>query len=322
MNQDFEIHNGELITNYGDNEKVVIPDGVTSIGNYAFSRSEKLTSVIIPDSVTSIGNNAFSLCKKLNSVIIPDSVTSIGNFAFYSCKSLKSVIIPDSVTSIGNYAFSRCKKFTSVMIPDSVTSIGDHAFDECTSLISVIIGSNVTSIGNFAFAECRNLTSVNIPDSVTSIGQDVFLYCTELKHTPLMLIEGKMLYEPENRNNIEFSEIRQLVQDHDYSMKMDHDVKYNLIFQMFALGLDEERVSAYIKKNFAKMFRYLIDHENAEIIQKILDSEKFVTKRNIDKHIQYAIDQKKYQIQIMLTDYKQKKNWYQDIDQIANKFKL
>ncbi|MBE6425019.1 MAG: hypothetical protein E7029_03325 [Planctomycetaceae bacterium] len=169
------------ITKYtGSASSVTIPDGVTSIGNKAFSKCGSLTSVTIPDSVTSIGNGAFSSCKSLTSVTIPDSVTSIGNGAFSSCESLTSVTIPDSVTSIGNYAFSDCKSLTSVTIPDSVTSIGDRAFWGCESLTSVTIPDSVTSIGNDAFSFCHSLTSVTIPDSVTSIGNEAFSCCFSL----------------------------------------------------------------------------------------------------------------------------------------------
>ena len=86
-------------------KKVVIEDGVTSIGNSAFDSCSNLTSITIPKSVTSIGNYAFSDCSSLTSITIPDSVTSIGYYAFFYCSSLTSITISDSVTSIGNYAF-------------------------------------------------------------------------------------------------------------------------------------------------------------------------------------------------------------------------
>ena len=157
-----------------------IPDGVTSIGNSAFSYCSALTSIAIPNSVTSIGNSAFSYCSSLTSIAIPKSVTSIGYDAFSGCTSLTSIEIPNSVTSIGNYAFYDCSSLTSVVIPDSVTSIGFWAFWNCTSLTSVVIPNSVTSIGRSAFSCCSSLTSVVIPDSVTSIGDSTFYNCTSL----------------------------------------------------------------------------------------------------------------------------------------------
>ena len=158
---------------------VTLPDSVTSIGKSAFSSCTGLTSVTLPDSVTSIGDGVFSGCSGLTSVTIPDSVTSIGNYAFYRT-GLTSVTIPDGVTNIGNYAFSGCTGLTSVTLPDSVTSIGDRAFSYCTGLTSVTIPDGVTSIGTYAFFECTGLTSVTIPDGVTSIGEGVFYSCTGL----------------------------------------------------------------------------------------------------------------------------------------------
>ena len=156
---------------------IEIPDSVTSIGDYAFYNCDSLSSIVIPDNVTSIGSYAFSDCYNLTSVIIGDSVTSIGSYAFYSCGSLTSIEIPDSVTSIGSYAFYNCSSLTSITIPDSVTTIGSYAFYNCSSLTSVTIGDSVTSIGDRAFYGCRSLISIEIPDSVTSIGEDAFYNC-------------------------------------------------------------------------------------------------------------------------------------------------
>ena len=145
-----------------------------------YDYSLSITSVIIGEGVTSIGSYAFSGCDHLTSVTIPNSVTSIGNSTFYHCISLTSVTIPNSVTSIGNYAFSGCSGLTSVTIGNNVTSIGDYAFYECSRLTAVTIPNNVTSIGSYAFAYCSSLTSVTIPNSVTSIGFAAFRSCSSL----------------------------------------------------------------------------------------------------------------------------------------------
>ena len=161
-------------------KKVVIEDGVTSIGNSAFFYCTSLTSITIPNSVTSIEPYAFYNCNSLTSITIPNSVTSIGNFAFSDCSSLTSITIPDSVTSIGAYAFSYCSSLTSITIPDSVTSIGNGAFDNCSSLTSITISDRVTSIKPYAFSYCSSLTSITIPNSVTSIENFAFSKCSSL----------------------------------------------------------------------------------------------------------------------------------------------
>ena len=154
--------NPSPVYNNSNVKKVVIEDGVTSIGNSAFNECISLTSITIPDSVTSIGTYAFSGCRSLTSITIPDSVTSIGAYAFQSCSNLTSITIPDSVTSIGASAFNSCSGLTSITIPDSVTSIGNFAFSYCISLTSITIPDSVTSIGSYAFYNCKNLTTISL----------------------------------------------------------------------------------------------------------------------------------------------------------------
>ncbi len=140
-------------------------------------RNQKQTSYVIPNSVTSIGEYAFFACNSLAEVVIPNSVTNIGDRAFSFCSSLAEVVIPNSVTSIGEYAFFACNSLAEVVIPNSVTNIGDHAFSGCSSLAEVVIPNNVTNIGDRAFSFCSSLAEVVIPNSVTSIGEGAFEYC-------------------------------------------------------------------------------------------------------------------------------------------------
>ena len=161
-------------------KKVIIKDGVTNIGNWAFYKCGNLLSVEFPNSVTSMGDCAFQNCSNLTSVEIPTSVTSIGRAAFAGCLSLTSITIPNSVTSIGNAAFQMCSSLTSITIPTSVTSVGEYTFSSCSNLISVTIPNSVTNIGDNAFINCEALTSVTIPNSVTSIGNEAFAYCSAL----------------------------------------------------------------------------------------------------------------------------------------------
>jgi len=175
----------EVIGYEGTATKVIIADTygdlpVKNIYEEAFYGNDNITSVVIPDGVTSIGNEAFSGCENLTSVEIGNGVTSIGDMAFGGCYSLTSVVIGKSVTSIGYEAFSYCAGLTSVEIPDSVTSISDKVFYNCDGLTSVVIGDNVTWIGVHMFYGCNSLTSVVIGDNVTSIGYAAFYGCTRL----------------------------------------------------------------------------------------------------------------------------------------------
>ena len=159
---------------------LVIPEGVISISNNAFSSCSGLTSVTIPEGVTSIGDYAFQNCTGLTSVTILEGVTSIGECAFSGCEGLTEVTISEGVTSIGKFAFSECSSPTELTIPSSVTSIGDFAFDHWSGLTELTIPEGVTSIGECAFRWCSSLTEVTIPSSVTSIGDAAFYFCNNL----------------------------------------------------------------------------------------------------------------------------------------------
>ncbi len=161
-------------------KQVIIKDGVSSIGNYAFDRCDKLYSVTIPNSVTTIGEDAFNYCVELTSITIPNSVTTIGDNAFFMCNKITSITIPNSVTSIVERAFAHCSGLTSLTISNSVKSIGEASFISCSGLTSLTIPNSVISIGLAAFEGCSGLTTLTIPNSVVIIGKDAFWGCSGL----------------------------------------------------------------------------------------------------------------------------------------------
>ena len=211
----------------GDIKAVVIEDGVTNIGAYAFDNCSGITSVVIGNSVTSIGEYAFYNCTGLTCIEIPNSVTSIEMGAFNGCSGLTSIEIPYSVTSIGTYAFQYCYRLASIVVdegntvfdsrdncnaiiytasntivlgcynttfPNSVTSIGGYAFSGCFWLISIEIPNSVTSIGGYAFSECYGLSNIVIPSSVTSIGYSAFNLCTRLTSVTSYIPADNLFY--------------------------------------------------------------------------------------------------------------------------------
>lgn len=223
------IYKGEEITD------LVIPDGVTSIGDYVFAGCSSMTSITIPSSVTSIGEHAFLECKNVTSVnisdltawckikfktwasnplyysnrlllngnkienlVIPNGVTAIGDFAFEQCHDLTSVSLPEGITKIGFCAFATCIHLVSVNIPQSVTSIGEGAFEYCYKLSSITLPPKVESIGNGAFSDCNGLTSITIPSSVRKIEKWAF-NCGNLNS--IIVESGNVFYDSRNNCN-------------------------------------------------------------------------------------------------------------------------
>jgi uncharacterized protein (TIGR02145 family) len=191
--------------------KLIVEDGVTRIGDFAFTELYALKSVTIPASAASIGRFAFERCKNLTSVIISNGVSSIETSAFSMCENLTSVIIPNSVASIGrgafswsgltsitfptrewglyidDWAFAHCAGLTSVTIPSGADYLGDGAFSACTGLMSAVIMTvpmrNEGNSFHNVFEDCFSLTSVTLPDddeAYYGIGYGMFANCTSL----------------------------------------------------------------------------------------------------------------------------------------------
>ncbi len=198
-----------LIGYTGPSGRVVVPDGIVTIGDSALSPTNVwtpapsgITEIVLPDSVTTIESCAFYKCTELTSVTLPEGLRTLGNLAFGQCTSLRSVQLPNTLTTMEQEAFSH-SGLASVTIPDSVTSIGDSAFAFCDNLreitipgdvqIGIALLSNCDNLSRVVFQEgipsiplstlykCPSLTEVCIPASVTSIGNAAFHNCTSLK---------------------------------------------------------------------------------------------------------------------------------------------
>ena len=132
--------------------------------------NSKIKKVVIENGVTSIGTSAFEHCSSLTDISIPKSVTSIGNYAFFECTGLTSINISEGVTSIGDDAFYGTLWLTNKRQEnDSLVIVNGILIDGTTCSGEVTIPDGVTNIGNSAFFGCSGLTNISIPKSVTSI---------------------------------------------------------------------------------------------------------------------------------------------------------
>lgn len=138
---------------------VVIEEGITSLGRYAFQSCSELVEVSIPKSITRIGMSAFADCDDLKEVVLPENLVNIGSYAFEFCYSLTDITIPGSVTQIGSSAFSYCKGLKSATLLDGVKNIDSYAFSNCSALEEIVIPRGITTIGTSAFKNCSGLQS-------------------------------------------------------------------------------------------------------------------------------------------------------------------
>ena len=203
-------------------KSIVLEEGVTRIGDYAFYNCKALTSVEIPEGVTQIGESAFACCQSLKAVTIPGSVTEIGEGAFESCDSMKTLELTSGLKRVGAFAFSECfslraldlpdtverierSAFTGtalkkLVIPSNVQEIGDNAFNGCIRLSKLKLSEGIRVIEEMAFSNCSDLTKVLIPASVERLGDGVFADCLAMTRIAVapesehFVVEDNILY--------------------------------------------------------------------------------------------------------------------------------
>ena len=207
--------------NKQDVEHVVIVEGITEIGDFAFA-STHIASVTIPASTTIIETHAFRTSNGLLSIsvdtanpefysddgvlfntanstlfayplgktgdyFVPDGTQIIGDFAFWLCKNLTSVTISPSVVTIGEYAFSATSLINLTLQNEKLISIGQGAFQACYDLISVFTtDESLQYVGDYAFSECHSLTAFYFPATVETIGEGAFEYCHSLDYIEIL----------------------------------------------------------------------------------------------------------------------------------------
>lgn len=237
---DFIMEHGVLKKYTGSDETVVIPDGITEIGFWAFMDCTSLTNITIPDSVKSLDGTIFNGCTSLASltlpvskyrisdalvlsidgkkllfcipglatgdIAIPEGTAVIADYAFVGCENLAGIHIPDSVKTIGNTAFCGCSGLTGLTLPGKVRKIEEAAFQECTGLANIIIPSGVRKIHKRTFCGCTNLKSVTIPDGVRKIDKTAFEDCDLTKLTICATV-GSYAEEFAMKNKFSFSAI-------------------------------------------------------------------------------------------------------------------
>ena len=173
------------------NDKVLLPPGLKTIGFEAFLGSD-MTDILLPDGLTRIGDQAFAGCDKLSDILIPEGITELGWACFSSCYALRAINLPKSLTKVGYFCFDECVGLTDIVLPENVSIIDSDAFYSCSGLRSITFPNGLKEIGGEAFYGCNGLTEVTIPSGVKKIGGDVFGGCKNLQN--IYVADGNTAY--------------------------------------------------------------------------------------------------------------------------------
>ncbi len=171
-----------------------------------------------------------------------------------------------------------------ITIPAGAVRIGDNAFQNHPIIQNVIIPDGVTRIGFYAFSNCKILSSIVIPESVKKINKHAFDGCTALKQVSYRGVNFRL----DAKANLE--EIFRMIDTADFALAETWatNQRYSVLWGMFSRNPEDKDVLAVIKKNFVKMFKYLIDENDAETAEKVLKESKLVNKRNLESITKYA----------------------------------
>ena len=166
-------------------QSIVLPKGITTIGDDAFSYNTSLTSIKIPNTVTTIGKRAFYGCTNLTSVEIPDSVTYIGDYCFWNCNRLQKIKLSKKIQTINQGLLEGCSSLTEIEIPEGVESIGYAAFRSCDKLTTITLPASLTYITGSALTRLSRLTEVKVADGNNSF---------KFENGMLLSKDGKTMY--------------------------------------------------------------------------------------------------------------------------------
>ncbi len=174
-------------------ESITTPNGVTTVGQGAFSFNKNIKSITLSEGVTTIGDYAFQSCTALTEITLPAGLTSVSSEAFDACTALTDIHVAEGGSAYKSIdgvlytadgkslvCYPRGKTAESFTTPNGVTTIGQDAFYYNDNIKSIALSEGVTTIGNTAFLFCKSLTTVSIPGSVTGIGNDAFYGCNTL----------------------------------------------------------------------------------------------------------------------------------------------
>lgn len=213
-------------------EEIILEEGITNIGDYAFYSCKGITEIELPDTIVSIGERAFDACNTLTNINIPSSVKEIKKWAFRGCTGLTKLTIPETVETLGVVPFINCSGIKTLTLPSNFATTAfsgcanietititkgngviegtysSYQYSPCyvsrNTIKNVYLEEGIINLGNYAFYGCTGLTEIAIPHSVTSIGTNAFYGCTGLSSIVLPIsVSSVESYAFRSCNNLE-----------------------------------------------------------------------------------------------------------------------
>ncbi len=353
---------GILISCRSDKEINEVPSGVISIGQNSFTNNTDLKKVILPESVKQICDYAFEYCVSLESIKLPDKLERIGSRAFIDCAALSDIDLPGEIKDIGSDAFFGTAKLESLTddivvfsdkylirarvsdktfsIPSGIELIAGNAFSGSSGIEEMIIPDSVKYIGAGAFKSLPELKKIVIPETVVTLGDEALISSGGLSAVihPVNLTLGENVFSHSSKLTLENSGRSFAVILSDDSGASSPVIRFGAspskeTFEAMTEQCDLVPSAACYADMIPECDEYLTDHveesicyavsiEDNVLLEKLLSSDH-ADEAQIQHCIEYAISALKHEQQIILMRYKNDRFGDHSVDEIiSDKFTL
>ena len=291
--------------------EVSVLSGAKGIRNGAFHNCVYLKRVTLPESLVKIGSSAFANCEALEEIHLPEGLENIGGRAFQKCTSLKEIRLPEQIRGIRLETFSHCRNLERVIFSQNVRNIGGLAFYGCQKLKEAEFPAVLERIKNAAFTH-TGLISVRLPENMIVIDSMAFLCCKNLKSIFCHGAEFRI-------GEWDMSRVLNVLVNQRFHLEESAEILSKVIDTYSETG--NPSAYAYLEQHFMEIFRILIEQNQPERIQKFLHSGMPVTEDTLSDLMMFANEKQRYEIQVMLTEFKNQNIGYASED-ILKKFEL
>ena len=314
-------------------KSIIIPQTVNRIDDGAFRHCHNLQNISLPDGLVSIGSNAFEGCENLKALHIPDGLNILGRKCFSECISLKEINIPDKVSVLPIDAFSFCVRLEKIMFPKKLKKIDVGCFFNCEMLNNLDFPPVIFREGNVeeAFQRCSSLkdikltaqTAASIPlksifynqyytpgrtvkvifESKSDLQVDTEFFSVSEKEMIFKVPLFKILNDKGIAQICEF--LKNPVGENLKGIKMDVAVPLAIAYHKH-----DDKILKYLKSHIVKVLEFITASENLTYLDMIIDN-KFISKRMIDKCLEYAREGGFHEMFIELAGYKERLGAYE-----------